>query len=269
MAITDILRPYALKWLYNRSPASEGTLEEYISIVKNSNNMPYFAPLSIGSTDGLCDTDSDALFTQLPEYKKLLKKFPIPEADSEPTDFGKARAVIDWISKNTYYNGMQKKWMPDDTLWLLNWSAGQGFEHAINCRHKAIIYTDLLLARGMKAYPILLNSGEAERGSCHFVTHVYCREHGWIVMDPSFGSWFTDSSGHIMNVYELRDTFLSGEKPAVHNYSFNGTGECMDVYLNEFIEVTLTNISTWTTNALVRGIKDRSEVEFKAKVPKN
>lgn len=246
------------------------TWNEYLELFKSPRDISDYAPLSIGSTEHLREPDPARMFEHTPQYDELLRRYDIPQFSAEKTVFGRSLAIMNWLTENTSYCGMQEKMLRDDTLDILDFSVGNGFECAINCRYKAIALTDMLIARGIKAYPIALTSGEADRVSCHFIVHVYLDdEERWVVLDPSFNTYFTDDSGAALNVFKLRELMLSGKKPHAVGYNFNGTKECEDIYITYFIGLGLTNIATWNDNSNDR----RNEAnmyyrkEFETKLP--
>ena len=223
--------------------------ENYLQFVKNPDNYKDASQtLSIGSTDGLVSAEYANLFEYLPQYRKLVKKYKIPELKNRKTVFSKALAIMYWLTQNTYYSGAQMTVLPDDSLKILDFAFQKGFDYAINCRYKAILLTDLLIAHGIMAYPIALED-EKHWGS-HFVVHVFCSdENKWVVLDPSFNCYFQDKSNIVLNIFELRNLRLKSQILKVADYSFNGTNECMDLYMKYFIGVTLTHITTWESNS--------------------
>ncbi len=244
--------------------------ENYLRFVKNPDNYKEASQtLSIGSTDGLAPAEYANLFGYLPQYRKLVKKYIIPKLENRKTVFGKALAIMHWLTQNTFYSGAQTAVLPDDSLKILDYAFGQGFDHAINCRYKAILLTDLLIAHGIMAYPIALEDGNHWGG--HFVVHVFCPdENKWVVLDPSFNCCFQDKSNTVLNIFELRDLRLRNQTPAVIGYSFNGTDACMDIYLQYFVGVTLTHITTWESNS--NDGRNTTDIcrrkAFRAKLPK-
>ena len=242
--------------------------DAYLQYVKNMAQVQGHAPLTVGGTDHLTPTAYENLFVPIPAYQELVRTYPIPALSSAATAFRKALAIMDWLTENTWYNGMQGEALPDDSLQILFFSVGKGFGNAINCRHKAIAFTDLLLAHGVKAYPILLLGGEGERRMCHFAVHVFCpEERKWALFDPSFHCYFMDGAQTVLDVYQLRELFLDGRTPTVVGYSFNGTKECKEIYLRYFIEAGLTNLSTWENNTEERRKDPNDRKYFCSKLP--
>lgn len=223
--------------------------ENYLEFVKNLDNYNGISPtISIGNVDGLVFAEYADLFEYLSEYSILIEKYKIPGIMSAQTVFSKALLIMDWLTEKTYYSGAQIITLPDNSLKILDFSYEKGFKYAINCRDKAIVLTDLLIAHGIMAYPVLLE--DANHWGCHFVVHVFCPdENKWVVLDPSFNCYFQNKANKVLNIFELRDLRIRDEILNVIGYSFNGTNQCMDIYLKYFVGTTLTHLTTWKTNS--------------------
>lgn len=226
------------------------TLDGYIEYLKNY-DLSKVPPLSVGSTDELQEADYKNLFSYLDEYDIIKEKYSLNDVIKGDTDFEKALSLMKWLTDSTYYSGEQCLFhglLPDDTLTVLDFSYKKPFKYAVNCRYKAIVLTDILLAFGIKAYPVAMV--DANKDGNHLTVQAYLsNEKKWVLLDPSFNTYFTDSDNNILNVFELRDCFLDGKEPIIHGYSFNGTTECADIYKKVFIKSNLTYLSTWHDNS--------------------
>ena len=158
---------------------------------------------------------------------------------------------MEWLTENTYYNGGQPKSriLPDNPLNILEFSCGRSFKNAINCRYKAIILTDLLLAIGIKAYPLCLVGGK--KIGCHFMVHAYSPElNKWVALDPSFNTHFKNEDGLILDILQLRKSLQNNGFPIICGYNFNGSRiQCFEQYKYGFVKEPLQFISTWEDNA--------------------
>ena len=223
------------------------TAEKYFNYVESCKYEN--SPLVIGNTAKLKETNNENLFQHIAEYDELLEKYNLKQIAVGNNDFEKALALMQWLTDNTLYSGIQLHFLPDDTKSILEFTAEKSFANAINCRDKAIVLTDLLIALGIKAYPISLIDNK--QSGNHFVVHIYCKEcNKWVVADPSFNTYFTDESGNALNVYELRNLFLENKMPEIKGYNFNETDRCRNEYINYFIKQCLTNIATWHDNSM-------------------
>ncbi len=220
------------------------------------------------SYDGkeLCQTDLNAITSRNEMHDELEKKYNLHKIASGNTDFERTLNLLKWLTDNTFYCGMQQKTVTDNSLDILDFSFGKSFEYAINCRAKAIAFADCLVAVGIKAYPLCLLSLKFR--NCHLICRVYLSElNKWCAFDPSFGCYFTDKNGNLLDVFEIRDLFIGGKHPTVCGYNFNGTKDCFNIYMNGFLKHCISNISTWEDSSLNCRHKNGQEKAFNFKVP--
>ncbi|MBE6796656.1 MAG: transglutaminase domain-containing protein [Ruminococcaceae bacterium] len=205
----------------------------------------------------LTETELDKIIKPYDFHTQLNEKYNLSDIATADSDFDKAVQILEWLTKHTYYSGMQMKMLNDDTLEILEYSFDKPFNRAINCRYRAIAFADCLVAVGIKAFPVAMVSSEFT-GS-HFTCLVYISEEDkWCSFDPSFGCWFTDEEGELLDIFEIRELFLENKEPVVKGYSFNGKQENFDVYMNSFLKFCVSNLSTWADNSTDR----RSENTF-------
>lgn len=205
----------------------------------------------------LTETELDKIIKPYDFHTQLNEKYNLSDIATADSDSDKAVQILEWLTKHTYYSGMQMKMLNDDTLKILDYSFDKPFNRAINCRYRAIAFADCLVAVGIKAFPVAMVSSEFT-GS-HFTCLVYISEEDkWCSFDPSFGCWFTDEEGELLDIFEIRELFLENKEPVVKGYSFNGKQENFDVYMNSFLKFCVSNLSTWADNSIDR----RSENTF-------
>lgn len=242
--------------------------DNYLRFVEEM-DLHALPPLTVGSTDDLPETTPKKIFEQLPIYTQLSEKYDLPTVAGSGSDFEKTVRVMQWMTDHTFYSGASATWKADNSLEILDFAYDQDFSHAINCREKAIVLTDCLLALRLYVYPVCMLNGQG--GGCHFTVHVFLREQKqWALFDPSFNCWFS-KEGEPLNAWTLRDLFLAGGEPVLEGYTFNRTDKCREVYLLAFVKQNLTNLTTWQDNSMDRrGYKKNdwnSKKEFKAKLP--
>lgn len=240
------------------------TLEGYIEYINNY-DLSKAPPLSEGKTDNLKDADYNNLFSYLEEYDLIKEKYSLDDVIRDGSDFEKALSLMQWLTDSTYYSGEQCVFhglLSDDTLDILDFSYKKPFKYAINCRYKAIVLTDLLNAYGIKSYPVAMV--DANNDGNHLTVQVYLSDKKkWVLLDPSFNTYFTDDENNVLDVFELRNCFLKGKEPTIYGYNFNGTSECKDIYKKVFIKSNLTNLMTWRDNS-ISGRKERNFEKRKA-----
>ena len=201
-------------------------------------------------------------------HRLLLKKYRLKEIASADNDFDNALLILKWLTENTFYCGIQMHKTKDDSRDILEFSFNKPFSKAINCRLKAIVLSDCLVAVGIKAYPVCMVSGDFS--GCHFTCRVYIRElKKWCAFDTSVGCWFSDENNNPMDIYEIRELFLQNKEPKVHEYNFNGTTNCLDAYMNGFLKYCISNLTTWQDNSMSgrNSKKFKSRKKFNAKLP--
>lgn len=235
---------------------------QYIEYLKNHNEIEALEIVDNATNE--CDNAN--MFTKLNEYSELMAKYGLITVAGYGSDSEKIRNVLNWLTANTYYCGVGANITPDDSLKILKASYQRDFRHAINCRQRAILFADICIALGIKAYPIMLLSKSS--WFCHFIVHVFISElDKWVAYDPSFGVRFLYEKAPI-NVFELRKLLLDGRAVEYQGYTLNGTSECIDIYTNVFLKSALSNISTWHSN--IRRTNDRRKflaLAFNCKLP--
>ena len=228
-------------------------LSNYLSHVRNMDcekvlgNEPLI--ISDKQSDGkeLKKARLSDVVSQADIHSQLFEKYSLGEVAGDGTDFEKTVAILKWLTENTRYSGVSMKYRPDNGLGILDSSFRKPFKYSINCRDKAIAFADCLIAVGIKAYPVCMLGSKFV--NCHFNCHVYLRElDKWCNFDPSFGCWFTDENGDLLDAFEIRRLFTKNSEPVIHGYDFNGTTESIGVYKICFLKSCMSNLSTWENN---------------------
>lgn len=248
--------------------------DKYLSFVKAYdtekwlNNEPLVIKDKTFGNKDLKPTTFQNILGFTPMHKELAEKYSLNDIASGKTDFERALNVLNWLTENTFYNGAQFKSITDNSLDILEFSFKKPFKNALNCRLKAITFADCLVSVGIKAYPVCMVSQNFS--NCHFNCHVYISElDKWCAFDPSFGCYFTDESKNPISLFEMREIFLDGKAPVVNGYNFNGTDECIDIYVNGFEKFNLSNLSTWQDNSMERRTQKKidNKKKFQSKIP--
>lgn len=239
------------------------SIENYEQIFESEN----YKPLSVSANDKFAVNDCNVnnLFQYTNEYDIIKSRYVFPYEDGL-TDIENALNIMDYLTKHTHYCGASLNVLPDNTLDILNYSFDKDFTDALNCRFKAIALTDILIAYGIKAFPICLRS---EENGVHFVVSVYSNEEKrFIVLDPSFNCYFVDKNNTLLSIFELRNCIIKNEPVDAVNFTFINAQQHKGYYLSAFISDCISNISTWESN--IRSKKSNSKicaVDFNTKVP--
>ncbi len=211
------------------------------------------------------DFEIKKFFTNLEEYETIKKEYAFPY-NNNITDIENSLNIMNYLTQHTHYCGATSNVLPDNTLDILKYSFDKSFAYALNCRFKALVLTDVLIAYGIKALPILLRS---ENNGVHFVVHIYSKEQKkFVVLDPSFNCCFTDENDNLLSVFELRNAIIDKKTVKLKNYSFQNTEKHKEYYFSAFISDCISNISTWGTNERSKKIKNKvCGIEFDTKIP--
>ncbi len=241
------------------------TKEDYVAFMKKSVNEYEHKSVIVRDETVKCEASTDALFCVIPEHRDLGKKYGFLYS-TDLSDKENVLAIMNYLTAHTYYCSATRNILPDDGAEILENAFDLSFDKALNCRSKAIVFTDILNSYGIKALPICAMSDDK---GCHFLVNVWLKEENrFISFDPSFNCFFTDKTGRELSVYELRDRIIENETVTINGYSFLGTDDFKDYYYSAFICDLMANLSTWKTN--LRGKKELSKVcgvDFDAKVP--
>lgn len=188
-------------------------------------------------------------FERLPVHDQLLNSYGLDGIAGQGGTFTRALRLMDWFCAHTCYNGMEIRatyrfqGKKEDSLRILRYSFDGGFSHAINCRHKAYVFADCLIAAGIWAIPIAMGSftyraGEADvtPRTSHFVVHAWLpEEHRWVMLDPSMNSYVVDGTGRALHLIEIHGLHRQGGELRLVQYDFNGTQDHREHYLRGFI----------------------------------
>jgi len=158
---------------------------------------------------------------------KLIGKYKIDEIAGSGLETEKAIRLLNWLSKNTFHNGgMMGNYQGDfEALSLLERSFQTDQEHGLNCVFLSFVLSSLYLSLGMKAFPIWMMPYSPYDSDNHVVVNVYVSDQKkWIMVDPSFGAYFTNEDSVILNTLELREELSLQKKPKLNpEFSYNNT----------------------------------------------
>lgn len=128
----------------------------------------------------------------------------------------------------------------------------------VNCRMKAQIFNECLLAMGFKSRYITCMP-RIYINDCHVINCVWSDEAGkWLWVDPSFNAYITDNEGNMLSITEVRDRIAKGQ-PVKLNEDANHNGQPMTqgYYLDYYMT---KNLYYFTCN-----VHSRADAETKFK----
>ena len=195
-------------------------------------------------------------FERLPVHDALLKEYGLNDIAGQGGTFTRALRLMDWFCAHTCYCGMEIRaayrfqGKKEDSLRILRYSYDGGFAHAINCRHKAYVFADCLIAAGIWAMPIAMGSFTYRPGeedvtprTSHFVVHAWLPEEArWVMLDPSMNTYVIDEEDRALHLIEIHECRRRGETLRLARYDFNGTQDHREHYLRGFILSSLLEL---------------------------
>ena len=201
--------------------------EYYAKLTASESNL---VPPHGYTYDNSCPSDFRYKFVYHTQYPELLRSYPLADIAGNGTTFEQALNLMNWLSAKTFYCG-NSKLGKNDLFSIIDYSFDRGWEGAINCEHKATLLQEFLIALHHFAHIICFESYCVNDGgtaitsiNCHVCVHLYLpEENKWILLDPSFGTYFTDKNGKKLNIVEIQEFLRRNGVVQVCNYSLNGT----------------------------------------------
>jgi|GEM_PF-1836762 len=228
--------------------------EYYFSLQQDETNLEYKYIDLVYAKKGISGYKYD--FEYLNEYTALKDMYNLESIAKDGSALSKALNIMQWLTDNTYYCG-QSSLDGAEVFSILEYSLKGGFEHAIRCDQKSVALSECLLAVNVFAHPVMLeeynynDKGDVITGiNCHNCTHIYIPENEkWIMFDPSFNAFFTDKSGKILNIIEIKDMLKRKEPVILSQYTLNGHEDIFQKgYPYNFVYNMSFRISVWDGN---------------------
>lgn len=135
---------------------------------------------------------------------------------------------------------------------------------SVNCLTHSIVFVQCMISLGIQARLVTCLQIDALPFDNHVVTEVFLpKMKKWILMDPTHCLYFTDESGHILNLIEFRERLIKGkeykiirknrfaniEKSHVWNEEKYLRTLCYNLYVLEFYA---NNVGIYDRNTSIR-----------------
>jgi hypothetical protein len=155
----------------------------------------------------------------------LRSKYGLEAIAGTGDDLSKSLNILFWLCEHTYHVGNYDNHVPMNALDLLEYSYDNGAEQGLNCLNLSYILTECLLSLGVPARSVGIMPFSPYDTDNHVVTHAYIADLGkWIMLDPTWCSYFKDAQGNILDIVELR-RFLADGKDVFLNEEFSYNGD--------------------------------------------
>lgn len=171
-----------------------------------------------------------------PQLAALRERFALDRIAGEGTEIERAFRLLEWAHEIVPWDG-SAPW-PETVLSaenIIDWS--QAHETGVNCRMKAIMLQEALLAVGIPARMVSCVPLDPEDRDSHVINAVWSREEQrWVWMDPSFYAWPLGADGTILGIREVRRMLAGGERPNLNSEAeLRGKPICADWYFGTYM----------------------------------
>ncbi|MDR2698008.1 MAG: transglutaminase-like domain-containing protein, partial [Holophagales bacterium] len=148
---------------------------------------------------------SHSKLTELKEKYNLTSVAGVGDTQS------KAIKLLNWLCKGTHHKNYNFGEM--NSLALLEYAYGKGADKGLNCYNLSVILSEMCLSAGIQARALWLYPMNPNDGDNHVVVMAWIPERDkWIMLDPSFNAYFSDSGGNALSPDEIRDMIAQGSK---------------------------------------------------------
>lgn len=211
----------------NTAKTSVYTMEEqvhYNTLLKKYNN---FRETSDNSIKLQFDFSNE-------NFSALKSKYELNKAAGNVNDLSRALNILYWLCEHTYHKADYDNHVPMNSLDLLEYSFNKGDDGGLNCLNLSFILTECLLSIGLPAHTVRILPFSYKDTDSHVVTHVYIKSIGkWIMLDPTWCSYFSDADGNILDLFEVRSIFADSKDVYLNDgFSYNGKN-----YINNMEQV--------------------------------
>jgi hypothetical protein len=154
----------------------------------------------------------------------LKNKYELDKVAGNGNDLSKALNILYWLCKHTYHKGNYDNHVSKNSLDLLEYSFDKEDDGGLNCLNLSFILTECLLSIGLPAHTVRILPFSYKDTDNHVVTHVYIKSmEKWIMLDPTWCSYFSDTDENILNIFEIRHIFADNKDVYLNDgFSYNG-----------------------------------------------
>lgn len=122
-------------------------------------------------------------------------------------------ALLGWAYRAVPHDGGADSPEPRDALTILRYHQATGAP--VNCRMKAILLNEAMLATGFRSRYVTCHPAEPD-GDCHVVVLVFAASlRRWLTVDPTHDTFFVGAAGQMLNIVEARSAYRSGRAPGI------------------------------------------------------
>jgi hypothetical protein len=159
-----------------------------------------------------------------PSLAELKTKYGLEAIAGTGDTQSKAIKLLNWLCAGTSHKGDYDNHVEKNGLALLEYTYNNGPEKGLNCYNLSIVLSEMYLSLGIQARALWLMPKNSNDMDNHVVVMVWLPEMGkWIMLDPSFNSYFLDANGNVLGPLETRKAIASAQsislnQDAKHTY---------------------------------------------------
>jgi len=197
-------------------PADRQQKQEYVVKITDILSDVTFFVNPVGSFAGKLKENSDFNHANVtpvvfeydydhPKLAELKEKYDLETIAGPGDTQDRAIKLLDWLCSGTQHKGDYDNHVEMNALALLEYTFNQGREKGVNCFNLSIILSEMYLSVGIQARALFLMPQNPEDMDNHVVVMVWIPEKDkWIMLDPSFNAYFSDTEGNILSPAEIR-----------------------------------------------------------------
>jgi len=173
----------------------------------------YLRPLRDYPHFSHCTDEGSRLFTYSepddPQLVELRNSYSLCEVAGEGDTWDRAMRLSSWTFDQLFCVGPNISPEPPNSLNIL----AHRQQGSLYCYYKAIVLNEALLSIGIPSRLLWCYPHRFEL-DCHVVVILYVAElAGWVLLDPTFNTYFHDDDGTPLSVLEIRSRYRDGRLP--------------------------------------------------------
>lgn len=182
--------------------------EQYVNTIR-MDTLPYD---SKNTTIKYRESISKRRTTRIKNYFKKHTNLDLDSiVNSKESTWQKAILLAVFIANSIpHYNG----WVKVNGFNAINlWKASRKHPEGLNCRCHAILFSELLLAVGIKNCFVTCLPKDKNDTDCHVVNHIWLPEtKSWAMLDSDMTSYVVDENERPLSLKEMRESLMKNKE---------------------------------------------------------
>jgi len=173
------------------------------------------------------------------DYAALISTYNIDDIAGNGTEFERALRLMDEFAPRLAHKSDYDNSVEMTSLALLQHSLDNK-ANGINCRSKAQILNEMLLALGIYSRKVWIMPNSGYDDDCHVVNEIWdCSLNKWIMLDITNNEYWVDESGMPLSVLEIRQKGAKMEfcTPIQPGDNAGNLERLRDKYIGDFLYI--------------------------------